>query len=156
MSQPINITAATEADLPALCALLHELFTIEQDFAPDAQRQAAGLRMLLGCPQRCQVLVARHDSAGVVGMVSGQLVFSSAEGALSAWVEDLVVAAPFRRLGLGGRLLSRITAWARDRGATRAQLLVDDQNHSAEAFYGAGGWRRTRLRAMQLPLRPPV
>jgi GNAT superfamily N-acetyltransferase len=78
-------------------------------------------------------------------MVTAQLVVSTAEGARSALVEDLVVDAAERGRGVGASLLGAIEAWARARGATRLQLLADRENAPALAFYARMGWTGTRL-----------
>jgi GNAT superfamily N-acetyltransferase len=80
-----------------------------------------------------------------VGMATAQLVVSTAEGAPSAWIEDVVVADWARRRGVGRRLVHAALAWARERGATRCQLLADRENTAALAFYARLGWRSTRL-----------
>jgi GNAT superfamily N-acetyltransferase len=95
-------------------------------------------------PERRAVLVAERGGA-VVGIVTGQLVVSTAEGAPSALVEDMVVDGRFRGRGAGAALLRAIEAWARGRGATRLQLLADRENAPALAFYARMGWAGTRL-----------
>jgi len=148
-----TIAAAQVVDGPALRSLLGELFTLEQDFLPDAARQAAGLTQLLADRQRGAIVVARDPAGSVIGMVSGQLVISTAEGAYSVWVEDLIVQAAWRGRGVGAALLAGVLQWAQERGATRAQLLVDDANAPALAFYAHQGWQTTHLVARRLMLR---
>ncbi len=99
---------------------------------------------MLDEPGRRAVLVAERAGA-IVGMVTAQLVVSTAEGAPAALVEDMVVDAPWRGLGTGRALLEGIEAWARERGATRLQLLADRENAPALAFYARMGWAGTRL-----------
>jgi GNAT superfamily N-acetyltransferase len=99
---------------------------------------------MLADRRRRAVLVAERDGA-VVGMVTAQLVVSTAEGGPAALVEDMVIDAPERGRGAGRALLEAIEGWARERGATRLQLLADDGNEPALAFYARMGWRRTRL-----------
>jgi GNAT superfamily N-acetyltransferase len=72
-------------------------------------------------------------------------VVSTAEGGLSALVEDLVVDEPERGKGVGRALLTGIEGWAFSRGATRLQLLADRGNAPALAFYAREGWSSTRL-----------
>jgi GNAT superfamily N-acetyltransferase len=132
------------ADVDALVELLDQLFELEADFRPDEARQRRGLALMLEEPERRAVLVAERAGA-VVGMVTAQLVVSTAEGAPSALVEDMVVDAPWRGLGAGRALLEGIEAWARARGATRLQLLADRENAPALAFYARMGWSGTRL-----------
>jgi len=139
----LHIRTAEPADLPVLVRLLGDLFSIESDFAADAARQRIGLALLMA-DRRAAVLVA--DRAGAVaGMVTGQLVVSTAEGGLSALVEDLVVDAAERGKGVGRALLAAIEGWAESRGATRLQLLADRENAPALTFYEREGWRTTRL-----------
>jgi GNAT superfamily N-acetyltransferase len=151
----VTIRRATAADVDALVPLLGELFSIEADFAPDADRQRRGLALLLADPAQRLVLVAERARGAararperppaLVGMVTVQLVVSTAEGGLSALVEDMVVAAGERGRGTGRRLLERAGGWARGRGASRLQLLADRENEPALRFYERLGWRGTRL-----------
>src|SRR5512141_824012 len=117
-----TIRPAAPADLEALVRLLSVLFSIEADFRPDAERQRRGLARMLEDPERRLVLVAEEDGA-VVGMVTVQLVVSTAEGGDAGLLEDMIVDAAHRGRGVGRRLLAAAEAWARARGATRLQLL---------------------------------
>jgi ribosomal protein S18 acetylase RimI-like enzyme len=144
MSVGLTVRPARPEDLDALVALLGQLFTIEADFRPDPGRQRRGLALLLAEPGRAVVLVAERE-ARVVGMVTAQLVVSTAEGAPSAWVEDMVVDAAERGRGAGRALLEELERRARALGATRLQLLADRGNARALAFYARLGWVGTRL-----------
>jgi GNAT superfamily N-acetyltransferase len=142
--RPAGVRPAVEGDLDDLVRLLGQLFSIEADFRPEGARQRRGLARMLEEPSRRLVLVA--EAAGeVVGLVTVQLVVSTAEGADSAWVEDLVVDEAHRGGGLGQRLLEEAEAWAEARGATRLQLLADATNVGALRFYARMGWSPTRL-----------
>ncbi len=144
MTADLSIRRATSSDLDALVRLLGVLFSIEADFAPYVERQRRGLAMLLATPERAAVLVAERAGA-VAGMVTAQLVVSTAEGGPSALVEDMVVEANERRHGVGRALLAAAEAWAAERGATRLQLLADRENAPALRFYERLGWRWTQL-----------
>lgn len=148
-----HISRATLSDLPALVGLLADLFQIESDFRPDAARQEAGLRMLLSRAGDAAVFVARDGRGVAQGMVTVQLVVSTAEGARSAWIEDVVVRDSMRGRGMGRSLISDALAWATAAGATRAQLLVDTGNLPATAFYDRLGWKTTCLAARRIDLR---
>lgn len=144
----MKIEPAQRTDIPQLAALLDDLFEVELDFTADASRQTRGLELLVAeaaKSDRQMVAVARDDSGRPVGMASGQIVISTAEGALSVWVEDVVVHAEFRRQGIGKQLVEFMLAWAKARGATRMQLVVDRENASADLFYTALGWQSTQL-----------
>jgi len=149
-----RIRPAMASDLPDLVQLLGELFSIEADFTPDADAQRRGLALMLADTRHRMVLVAENEGA-VRGMVTGQLVVSTAEGGLSVLVEDMVVEAAHRGHGMGRALLQAMEAWAVERGATRLQLLADRENAPALAFYDREGWGGTRLVCMRLhPARP--
>jgi GNAT superfamily N-acetyltransferase len=150
----VAIREASSADLDALVRLLGILFAIEEDFRPDAVRQRRGLWLMLEDPARRRVLVAERGGA-VIGMVTGQLVVSTAEGAPAVLVEDLIVEEAERGRGVGRLLLRALEAWARERGATRLQLLADRGNEQALAFYARLGWRATRLLGLQRALQDP-
>src|SRR5512135_298498 len=95
----VTVRQASAADLDPLVLLLRALFAIEADFAFDESKQRRGLRLLLADDRAC-LLVAEAESA-VVGMCSGQLVISTAEGGPSLLVEDVVVHESFRGRGVG-------------------------------------------------------
>lgn len=149
---PVTIEGANPADLPGLVLLLQALFAIEQDFQPAPEKQLRGLETLLSHPQTAHVAVARSPQGRVIGMATVQLVISTAEGAPSAWIEDVVVDASYRGQGLGADLLGAVLAWARTQGATRAQLLADLDNIPALGFYAHQGWQGTRLGAWRIAL----
>jgi GNAT superfamily N-acetyltransferase len=147
----VTIAPASEADIPELIDLLAVLFSIEQDFSPDPDKQHRGLATLLASPTG-HIAIARDTTSRAVGMATAQLVISTAEGAPSAWVEDVVVREDFRGQGLGRALLESVLEWARAQGAVRAQLLADLDNAPALAFYERVGWQPTRLGARRLML----
>jgi GNAT superfamily N-acetyltransferase len=139
----VSIRAATTADLERLVALLAVLFSIEQDFVADQGRQRQGLALMLA-NERGRVLVAEADGR-VVGMCSGQLLVSTAEGGLSLLVEDVVVDKERRGRGIGRLLMAALSDWARPHQVSRLQLLADRNNLPALAFYQGLGWQTTEL-----------
>ncbi|KAB2888976.1 MAG: GNAT family N-acetyltransferase [Desulfobulbaceae bacterium] len=138
-----TIRPARTADIPEMVRLLELLFAIEADFTADADRQSQGLNLLLQQPLAC-VMVAEQEGR-VVGMCSGQLTVSTAEGGFALLVEDLVVAADFRGRKIAPRLLEAVALWAAGHGAARMQLLADRDNAPALAFYRRLGWKETAL-----------
>jgi ribosomal protein S18 acetylase RimI-like enzyme len=139
----IIVRRALPADLDSLISLLEVLFSIEEDFTFDEPRQRRGLAMMLKNPRGC-ILVAEADDK-VVGMCSGQLIVSTAEGGPALLIEDVIVREEFREKGIGRALMKEIAAWAHTRGATRLQLLADRNNHPALSFYEKLGWQTTQL-----------
>ncbi len=148
----VTITPARAEDVTALQSLLATLFSIEMDFHPDAERQRRGLEFLLADAERAVVMTARDSTGAVIGMASAQLVVSTAEGAYSVWIEDVIVAEGCRGRGIGVSLLGALLDWAQGKGATRAQLLADRTNVRALDFYRRLGWQSTQLGAWRSAL----
>ena len=142
--------AARQEELEPMVALLRLLFAIEADFRFDAARQRRGLGLLLQ-DDRARVLVARVNGR-VVGMCTGQVVISTAEGGPALLVEDVVVAPDHRGRGIGRALLVALADWASSRGVRRLQLLAAGNNGPALAFYDRLGWRATALVCRRLTL----
>jgi GNAT superfamily N-acetyltransferase len=147
-----NITygEANETDIADLISLLSILFGIEKDFSADFTKQKTGLEMLLKNPQAATIQVAKNAAGKAIGMVSAQLVISTAQGAKSAWVEDMVIDADYRDQGIGKQLLQNALDWAKNKGATRAQLLVDIENSEALGYYQHLNWESTQLQARRV------
>lgn len=139
----LTVRPAQPADLETLVALLRLLFAIEDDFQVDEERQRRGLTMMLANPLGC-ILVAEAEGR-VIGMCTGQLTVSTAEGAPALLMEDVVVAEEFRGCGTGRLLVSAMGDWAAVQGAFRLQLLADRKNSEALAFYERLGWQTTSL-----------
>lgn len=139
----VAIRPARQQDLEQLVELLRLLFTVEEDFSIDSGKQFQGLALMLN-NDRGRVLVAEVGGR-VVGMVTGQLVVSTAEGGPSVLVEDMVVATDQRGRGVGRALLTALADWARQQGVTRMQLLADANNQPALGYYRHLGWQDTAL-----------
>lgn len=147
-----NVTyqQATSDDIDDLVRLLSALFTIEQDFNPDATKQKLGLELIIKNTSSATIQVAKTSIGKTVGMVSAQLVISTAQGAYSAWIEDMIVDQAFQGQGIGRKLLENAMAWAKLNGATRAQLLVDIENDEALGYYQHLKWESTQLQARRV------
>ena len=147
----MEVSEATEADLPALCELLAVLFAQEAEFRPDAERQTAGLRAILGHPDVGRVMVLRDEPA-VVGMVSLLFVPSTALGGRVAWLEDMVVRPEYRGFGAGSRLFAAALEAARRASCLRVTLLTDRDNQDGQRFYARQGFVRSGMVPMRLLL----
>jgi GNAT superfamily N-acetyltransferase len=141
----ITIRPAKPGDIPRMCDLLADLFTLESDFKPDAAKQAAGLSMLVTCPSSSSLVLVAVMGRQVVGMTMVQALVSTAEGGRVGLVEDVIVDREFRGRGIGIRLLDEVTAWGKRRTLKRIQLLADRDNGPALDFYAKHGWSETSL-----------
>lgn len=139
----ITVRPAREQDLESLVGLLRLLFAIEADFNCNPAKQRQGLALLLN-ESRARVLVA-EEAGTILGMCTGQVVISTAEGGPSILVEDVVVVPERRGQGVGRTLVDALATWAREQGATRMQLLADKNNPPALRFYGHIGWGPTAM-----------
>ncbi len=137
------VREARPDDLGRLVGLLRLLFAIEADFGVNEQKQRQGLALLVLDGRSC-VLAAEADGE-IIGMCTGQMVISTAEGGPAVLVEDVVVVPEHRGQGVGRALIDALAEWARARGATRMQLLADRNNPPALAFYDRLGWQATAL-----------
>jgi GNAT superfamily N-acetyltransferase len=148
----VLIRPAKPADVPWMCGLLSELFSIESDFNPDSQKQATGLGLLLADKSGLSAVMVAEKGDEIVGMCSVQALVSTAEGGLAGFVEDLVVRKDCRGYGIGTRLLSEIFRWCETKGISRVQLLRDFDNMDALIFYAMNGWSNTKLMCMRKSL----
>lgn len=144
ISQPdIQLRHACEEDMDSLINLLRILFTLEKDFTFNEARQQRGLQLMLENSKSCILVALINDL--VVGMCSGQLVISTAEGSTALLVEDVVVTKKWRGQGIGRKLLNGIAKWGEDFKAYRMQLLADRHNAAALSFYAHLDWEITQL-----------
>lgn len=132
-----------ESDLPFLVGFLEQLFAIEEDFTFSRDTQLKGLEMLAGSAS--SAIMVAEDSSRIIGMVTGQLLISTAEGGRCLLIEDLFVKTEARGQGIGRKLLQAIGKWGFDHGAKRMQLLADRDNLPALDFYAKSGWMQTKL-----------
>lgn len=140
----ITIEFARSDDLPALCTLLSELFTLEADFVPDRDKQLRGLRLLLEAPASGRLFVVRADCR-IAGMANALITISTAQGGPVLLLEDVIVDRQFRGIGIGRRLVEHICTWAKAEGMSRISLLVDRDNLSAQAFYRNLGFEESAM-----------
>ncbi|GIM30017.1 N-acetyltransferase [Clostridium polyendosporum] len=148
MKTDFTIRNAQHSDIQMLIELLRALFSIEEDFVFDEEKQRQGLEMMLEDQKNRCIFIAEFEQQ-VVGMISGQTLVSTAEGGISVLVEDVVIDQNYRRQGIGRELISVIESWAFQKGARRLQLLADINNSSALAFYKQLNWSNTRLMCLQ-------
>ena len=148
MNTDVIIRPAMPSDIDAMAELISLLFTVEEDFSVNMDKQRCGLDMFLKYPTgRC--LIVAEQQQKVIGMCSAQILISTAEGGWKALVEDVVVEEGFRGLGIGKKLLDALEDWGERQGVRRMDLLADCNNANGLNFYDHMQWRRTKLVALQ-------
>ena len=140
----VILRKASVSDIDSLVGLLEELFSIEEDFVFDEQKQRKGLLLMLDAQDERCVMIAEVDKK-IVGMCSVQTFVSTAEGCPVGVIEDVVVSQKYRSRGIGKSLVKSIEAWSKEKGLVRLQLLADRNNSAALEFYKKTGWCNTQL-----------
>jgi ribosomal-protein-alanine acetyltransferase len=116
------IRRATAADIPAMMGL-------EQRAATAAHWSAEQYRTAfsIGAPSRAVLVI--EEGVGVQGFIAGR-------GLDGEWeIENIAVAGPARRRGLGARLLGEFLHLARSEGAQAVFLEVRESNLAAQKLY---------------------
>ena len=143
----LRIEPATLDDLSDLTELLGELFTQEEDFTPNREKQLRGLRLILEQPSRGRIFVLRNH-AKIIGMINLLITISTAEGGFVLLLEDLVVHKEHRRQGYGARLLKHAIDFARQKNFLRITLLADQPGDSRR-FYLKHGFMESGMVPMR-------
>ncbi len=116
------IRAATVADLPAMMAL-------EKRASMAAHWSAEQYDAVFRASDPARVALVLHDASGLQGFVVARVLDEEWE------IENIAVAGPARRRGLGTRLLGELLDLAKAKGATAMLLEVRASNHAARALY---------------------
>lgn len=139
----IIVKEAVEGDSLILAEMINKLFDIEKDFKSNISNQVNGIKMLVNKEDAVVFKAVYEDK--IIGMVTGQLVVSTASGGYSVLLEDLFVEPDFRLVGAGKKLLKSLISWAHQKGARRIQLVADETNSSAGSFYTSMGFSPSRM-----------
>ncbi len=117
----MNIRPATVADIPALMALERHAVTAAHWSEAEYQR--------LFDPAAGRIALVLEEA-----QVEGFIV---ARGVGTEWeIENIAVAGPARRRGLGARLLGAMLERVHEAGARNIFLEVRESNRAARALYG--------------------
>jgi GNAT superfamily N-acetyltransferase len=149
----VVIEPATVEDLDDLSNLLAELFSQEEDFRPDKERQLRGLRLIIEQPNRGRVFVLRRDRV-IVAMINLLFTISTAEGGFVLLLEDLVVHDSYRDKGYGSMLLEYAISFAKQKNFLRITLLTDRPEIRSQNFFKRHGFFESHMLPMRLLLPP--
>jgi ribosomal protein S18 acetylase RimI-like enzyme len=163
----VSIRPANDHDIEALCQIyydFHELHvcgvpTHLRSLGDKEQWDRTSLREALG------KIVKSDDSEAFVAEAAGKLV-----GLIEVYVrqdpdeatlirhqyaelQSLVVLAPYRRRGIGARLVEVARRWGREKGATEMRLGVWEFNQAAREFWETVGFKTLKRRMVaELPV----
>jgi [ribosomal protein S18]-alanine N-acetyltransferase len=116
------IRAAVVADLPAMMAL-------EKRAASAAHWSAERYEALFRVPDQGRVALIIWEESQLQGFVIARMVGEECE------IENIAIAGPARRRGLGTRLLGELLDLARAKRAAAVFLEVRESNQAARALY---------------------
>ncbi len=88
---------------------------------------------------RAQLAVAIVEGV-VIGMASG-LVYNHPDKPRQLFINEVGVAEPYRRRGVGRRLIERLLETGRAAGCVEAWVATETENQTAREFYAAIGGR---------------
>jgi GNAT superfamily N-acetyltransferase len=144
----LKISTATLSDVPELCGLLSILFTQEEEFKPDFQKQAEGLNKIIENPETGCILKAEADGR-IIGMVNLLFTISTFTGGRVCILEDMVVLPEQRGTGTGAKILEAAKDKVKEMGCSRITLLTDGSNVRAQKFYKQHEFERSDMVAMR-------
>jgi GNAT superfamily N-acetyltransferase len=142
MTAAVTFRPATEADLPAIVAML-------ADDRLGAAREDTSLPLAPGYRAAFAAIAADPNQLLVVGETGGAVVATmqlsflpglSHRGAWRGQVEAVRVAAPLRGRGIGEAMMAWAVARCRERGCRQLQLTTDKSRRDAHRFYARLGF----------------
>lgn len=150
MSNPVELPAdvqlrpATRHDVPALRRLRGQVHALHARLLPDFFRlDADGEALVLERDPWSEILVACAGEE-IRGYIVVKVVDTPWDPSMTprrrAHVEIIVVDEAHRREGIGARLMTEASRWARGRGALEVVLTVWTDNREAERFYETLGY----------------
>jgi GNAT superfamily N-acetyltransferase len=145
----VTIRPATATDAATIVRMIRALADYEKLLDQVRIEEADVLRDGFG-PRPCFECLLAESDGEALGFALYLGDYSTFEGRAGIFVEDLFVVEAARGRGVGRRLLARLAAIARERGASSLNLNVLDWN-PARAFYRrlgfveAKAWQPYRL-----------
>ncbi|MFN7989308.1 MAG: GNAT family N-acetyltransferase [Thermoanaerobaculia bacterium] len=134
----VSIRRASLADEASFVPLMRALYAHE-GIPFDQEALCAPLRELLADPSLGGAWLA-FDGEDAAAYALATWGFSTEMGGRFLFLDELLVASPFRGRGLGSRFLALLEEFARDGGAGALRLEVSHENGRARELYLASGY----------------
>jgi len=127
-------------DQPDVRALIDALDAYQKPLYPLSSFHGIDIAAL--CRPEMSFFVARDEGGRANGRAVGcaGIWVAEVDGVLSAEIKRMFVAPEARGTGLGQRLLARLTAMARERGAQRMVLETGNRQPEAQRLYERDGF----------------
>lgn len=123
-------------DQPDVRALIDALDAYQKPLYPLSSFHGIDIAAL--CRPEMSFFVARNDAGLALGCAG--IWVADVDGVVSAEIKRMFVAPEARGTGLGQRLLARLTAMARERGAQRLLLETGNRQPEAQRLYERAGF----------------
>jgi GNAT superfamily N-acetyltransferase len=135
-----TISPLTEADLPAVVALMEEMdrFYGVTEFEPLEARQAQVNAALFRDHPAAHVLLACEGDQ-VVGLASYSYLWPAIGLTQSLFLKELYVAQTHRRHGIARQLMRYLFELATETGCSRIEWMTEQANVEARTFYASLG-----------------
>lgn len=140
MHDALKIVRAEPSDTREICVMVRDLAEYEglvHTFAMNSEMLAEAL---FGPRPAAHALVARCEG-DTVGFVMYFHTFSTFTGRRGIWIEDLFVKRPYRRRGVGSRLLRHVASIAWEEQCGRLEWSALHWNEPALRLYRSSGAR---------------
>jgi GNAT superfamily N-acetyltransferase len=136
---------ATAPDVDTLVSLAVAFRDHLRQPAPSEHELRISFGRLLEDPST-EFLLAEDPDGTALGYVQMRYRHSAWASGLEVELEDVFVAGPARRRGVGRRLVVAALAQARRRGCRQAGVATNERNAAALALYAGLGFRAERAR----------
>jgi len=142
----ITIRKAAKADLPHIFLLYREL---QPDDPPINESKATAVweKALYG---GVTYFVAERNGAIVATCYVAIIPNITRRCSPIAFIENIVTSAPYRRLGIGKKLLKSVIEYAKEQGCYKATLQSSIKRAQAHEFYESVGFDGNSKRAYEI------
>lgn len=144
MSHSVVILEATEADLPAIEALLIELInTMGNPQGFNTQKLRDNCRFLIN-RTNFYSLIAKIGEI-VVGLINFSLHQTAITPGMSGMIDELIVSEDYRGQGIGKKLVSSAINRCRQLGCWELEVSTEKVNTRAREFYKRCGFEENSV-----------
>lgn len=130
----MKIRTAENKDTHSIVELLKQLFTQEEEFVFNKQKQTNAVKKIVSNASFGTIYVASIEDK-IVGSVSVLYTYSTALDSKVGIVEDMIIDEKYRGKDIGSKLLKHVIKQAKKQNLKRLTLLTDNSNKKAHKFY---------------------
>ncbi|KUO69324.1 MAG: hypothetical protein APF77_16155 [Clostridia bacterium BRH_c25] len=111
---------------------------------PSEEEMGSVFKEALSMPEHILIFVAEVDGK-VVGYVNTWTVYSIWSGGKALTIDDLYIAAPYRRCGIGEKMMEYLIGYAEQNAYRRVQLHAEIDNGGAHNLYRKLGFTEEEI-----------